>query len=685
MTKPKIFLVKKMLIGIILLAAGNLSAYGQVGRTFANQVIYVSSNQNTSLLGCGFGGLTPCQNSVLNVNNAIINDDTYARVTSSSGVAVALGAYQGEIELKFASPLSAGKTSYMRINANSDLLKVLLGGNLGSLLTTVVGSVILGNKYFEAGARMGTGSINNVLMADSQNGLSNNRLRLIKDANGFFYLAITPAQAYDRVYIKDFTNAALGLGSSSYTDVYYAFTTSGTDPCGTTQGFATGYEGTGLTLDLLGLGRGGVVNPENVINTSQTDFSEISLGVLGVNATMSQNVYFENLSNADDDLTIKIKVNSALINLGLLNNISITAFNGVDSVYTSNLASNVNLDLLGLLSSGAITTIPLSPGVVYNRVKVTIKSLLGVNLTQSINLYAVSRTNKRPTFTSAPNSNSITVCSNTSTKIYATTDPTNQLLWYDAITGGNLLFTSSYNSFFATPVLTATKTYYVSAKKTACPSESERVPVTVTVNTLEPGSIGSDQIICSATIPAAFTSNIATAAAGIISYQWQKSTDNITFADIPNAKLSSYNEVSALTTKTYFRRISTSTLNGVVCSAFSNVLVVTINPLPTLIPTVANVCKGISYTILNYTGTNITPITTYSIKWSPAAQADGFINITDGNLTTSPLTITVPVGVNITTYSGSLTVTNGNTCSSIPVTININVHNIPPSPSIAVQ
>jgi hypothetical protein len=248
MTKRKIFLVKKMLIGIILLAAGNLSAYGQVGRTFANQVIYVSSNQNTSLLGCGFGGLTPCQNSVLNVNNAIINDDTYARVTSSSGVAVALGAYQGEIELKFASPLSAGKTSYMRINANSDLLKVLLGGNLGSLLTTVVGSVILGNKYFEAGARMGTGSINNVLMADSQNGLSNNRLRLIKDANGFFYLAITPAQAYDRVYIKDFTNAALGLGSSSYTDVYYAFTTSGTDPCGTTQGFATGYEGTGLTL-----------------------------------------------------------------------------------------------------------------------------------------------------------------------------------------------------------------------------------------------------------------------------------------------------------------------------------------------------------------------------------------------------------------------------------------------------
>jgi hypothetical protein len=123
------------------------------------------------------------------------------------------------------------------------------------------------------------------------------------------------------------------------------------------------------------------------------------------------------------------------------------------------------------------------------------------------------------------------------------------------------------------------------------------------------------------------------------------------------------------------------------CTETSGRIPVTINidPLPTFISTSANVCKGIQSTTLNYTGTNLTPAVTYSINWSPAAQAVGFTNVTNAILTSSPLTISVPNGVTPTIYSGSLTVTNGNTCTSVPTTISIAVHPKPLTPQVAVQ
>ena len=125
MTKRKIFLVKKMLLVIVVLVVAGISnAKGQVGRIYANSALQKS------------GSLT-----IENLNNAANNSNTFARVKSSSGLVIGLAAYQGEIELIFPSTIPAGKTSYMRIDANADLLKALLGGSLGNLLSNVVGSV----------------------------------------------------------------------------------------------------------------------------------------------------------------------------------------------------------------------------------------------------------------------------------------------------------------------------------------------------------------------------------------------------------------------------------------------------------------------------------------------------------------------------------------------------------------
>ncbi|MHA4894347.1 Ig-like domain-containing protein [Pedobacter sp. PWIIR3] len=468
------------LLVIILVTLLNLNSYAQT-RIFANEVSYSSPATISSLLGCGNLGLSPCYtNAVDNPANAIsTSTSTFARVKSSAGLALGIAAFQGEIELKFAAVVPAGTTSYIRINSpNADLLNTLLGGNLGNVLTNVVGTVALGNRYFEAGARMGTGAANNVFNGNSANPFSTDNIKLIKDANGYFYVAITPAQAYDRVYIKDFTNAVLGLGATSYTDVYYAFHGGTIDPCA--QGFATGFEGTGLTADLLGLGKAGVTNPERAIDADLTNFSQISLGALGVAGTISQIIYFETLSTPGDDFNVTIQAPQALINAGLLNNISVTAYNGATSVYTSSLSSLLDLDLLGLLNTGQPAAIPFSPGTQFDRVKVTISSLLNASLTQTFNLYGVTRSAGRPTFT-APASNNVSICSGTSATLRATTPSSNQLLWYESATGGTPV-TTSYNGTFVTPVLTANKTYYVSAKNLSCAQESARVPVTVTLN-----------------------------------------------------------------------------------------------------------------------------------------------------------------------------------------------------------
>jgi hypothetical protein len=49
-----------------------------------------------------------------------------------------------------------------------------------------------------------------------------------------------------------------------------------------------------------------------------------------------------------------------------------------------------------------------------------------------------------------------------------------------------------------------------------------------TVTTISPGTIAADQVICTGTVPAGFTSTAAaTGGTGTITYQWQVSTDNV--------------------------------------------------------------------------------------------------------------------------------------------------------------
>ena len=74
----------------------------------------------------------------------------------------------------------------------------------------------------------------------------------------------------------------------------------------------------------------------------------------------------------------------------------------------------------------------------------------------------------------------------------------------------------------------------------------------------------------------------------------------------------------------------------------------------------------------------------YSINWDGGAIAEGFIDVVDAAVTSSPLTIPVPPGATAGTYSGNFTVRNS-TCTSVTYPITITINPIPDADAIGDQ
>jgi gliding motility-associated-like protein len=416
---------------------------------------------------------------VENKNNAVGNTGNFAIVKSNTGLSVlgvTLGAYNGELELKFPSTVPANRTTFIRIDFEPDLLNALLGGNLGSVLANTLGGLVLGKHSIEVGAR--NGAVNGT-SGSSTGGFSTNNVKLVKDAAGLYYVAITPTAAYDRVYIRDVSSALLlGLGASNSTKVYGAFHVASLSDC--EPAFATDFDGSGLTVSALNIGKAGVTDMHQAIDNNPSTASKLSLGLLGVAGSISQNVYFSSATSNGDDVNVKLSVSKTLVDAGVLNRLSIAVYNGGNLVTSFSDFSLLNLELLTLLRSGDPVNVRIPTSAPFDRVSITLTSLLNASLDQTVNVFEVTRSAPKPTFT-APNSNAVSTCLNSTATLSATTASTNQLLWYDAAVGGTLLATKAYNETFVTPALTANKTFYVAAKRIGCAEESERVAVNVTV------------------------------------------------------------------------------------------------------------------------------------------------------------------------------------------------------------
>ncbi|MBN7813050.1 DUF11 domain-containing protein, partial [Algoriphagus sp. H41] len=367
-------------------------AYSQVTKTLANEVSYTSPNDKvTSLLGCGLG---PCyEPTVLNAANALSDDAQYARLLASPGLLLGAGAYSGVLELKFGTSLPAETWSYVRIHADESLLDVLLGGSLGELLGEVLGVALLGNQGIEIQARNASNDL--VLSRTSTQGFGSGRVKLVQDGEGSYFLAIKPAQAYDRIRIINRSISLVGLGTEYSLDVFNAFYLSGEDTCG--ENPFTSFDGSGILLDVLDLGGAGVSNAGNAIDSDPLTYSEISIGTLGLGSGIYQNVYFDSPSAPGDHFRVKLAMEGGnLLTAEVLGSIVVKAYLGDTEVYSQGLRDGLisGLDLLALLQSGATLNLPFGPGRAFDRVSVGIESLVSANVIQNpVRIFSIERFN----------------------------------------------------------------------------------------------------------------------------------------------------------------------------------------------------------------------------------------------------------------------------------------------------
>lgn len=351
-------------------------------KILADEVTYTSGNKP---------GIFPPP-TVENPNNALQEDDTYARLLASPGLAIGLGSYDGVIELKFPETRSADSWSYVRLQGDNDLFRALLGGSLGEVLGDVLGAVLLGNQEITIDARM---NANSILSRTSTQGFGTDRVRLLTNGDGDYYLAIKPEQDYDRIRITNHTGSLLGLGSEKQLDVYYAFyyDENGSD-CG--RPLATSFDGNnGLGLEVLDLDN---QHLERAIDDDVDSYSLLkSTSTLNLNIAnkLSQYFYFSTTSSNTSTLNIKLALGSGgLVNTDLLGAIEVILYNDNDVVYERSLQSGLlnNTDALNLLDSGDAAILTFAPGREFDRAEVRLNSPVGLSLLgDGVKIYDVQR------------------------------------------------------------------------------------------------------------------------------------------------------------------------------------------------------------------------------------------------------------------------------------------------------
>lgn len=162
--------------------------------------------------------------------------------------------------------------------------------------------------------------------------------------------------------------------------------------------------------------------------------------------------------------------------------------------------------------------------------------------------------------------------------------------------------------------LSATTYYRIAVTNGSCPAVTSS-SVAVTVNPLSVAGVASgNNTVCSG-----INSSTLTLTGYLGDVQWQSSSDNVTFANIPSATGPSYTATN-LTATTYYRAIIT---NGACLSVTSNAVVVIVNPspLPGTITGGGTVCFGNNATTLTLTGN------TDSIQWQSSTDNVNFTSI----------------------------------------------------------
>jgi hypothetical protein len=323
------------------------------------------------------------------------NPATAARITTQTvlGVGNLYVSFDGHVEVRFGTNnLPANTTVYVKIGAEgSSQLEALVGGALGNL----VGGLLFGEQGVNVTAANNAG--NGITIGDGSSTFAQNRLRLVKDVAGNYYIMATPGEPFNRIRI---TNKVNGIAATRWLDFYDAFYFTGTGNCGLAN--YTSYSGAGL----ISLADTGAFNITNAIDGNATTYSTLSLGTLAVGAYVDQTIYFPGTSTAADFYNIKFKLNPALLALNILGGVQIVGYNGATEVYNKNLSDPafLSLNLNTQIGAGNLVSLQIQPGVI-DRLVIRLNAVanLGLALNQGLDIYEVNKGNFTVNVTGAGN------------------------------------------------------------------------------------------------------------------------------------------------------------------------------------------------------------------------------------------------------------------------------------------
>ncbi len=285
------------------------------------------------------------------------------------------------------------------------------------------------------------------------------------------------------------------------------------------------------------------------------------------------------------------------------------------------------------------------------------------------------------------------ICSDSSADIEITgniTDAPMQFSWTrttpSGITGatngnsGNIAAGSDYvidNELTNTTGSPISVTYTITPTSNGCTG----TPITYTITvgpTVTSGTIAANQTICNGGDPVAFTQTVA-ATGSNLSYQWESSTDNVTFTAITGATGVTYDAPSGLTASTWYRRVVSTTVNGFTCSEVPTASIfVAVNTFdPGSVSGNQTICSGDTPTSLgSVNASSSNSGTTFNYNWQSSNSASGpwtDLGVTTATYTPSSLTET-------TFYQRTVTATlNGTSCEAISTNIiEITINNVDP-------
>jgi len=331
--------------------------------------------------------------------------------------------------------------------------------------------------------------------------------------------------------------------------------------------------------------------------------------------------------------------------------------------------------------SSAVTTISGATSSTYSPVAISTTTFyrrVATSGSSSFNSNVVTATVKAiPTISISPSSASIQ--SGSSQTLSASGALTYS--WYPA---SNLSATNTA-TVTAGP-LTITTTYTVTGiASTGCSNTAGVTVTVVSIGGLIPGTIGSDQTICSGNTPASFTSTTpASGGSGAINYQWQQSTDNVTFTNIISATSLTYG-ASALTQTTYYRRGASTSSDAIV---YTGSVKVTVTSRPVITGGISGPCSMTKDSIRTFSVTAAPNATSYfwtlPTGWSgtsttnsinvKAGSANGTISVVPFNDTCAGAAVTYAVKVidyAKVTITGTRTIASGTNQDPVQITIQL--------------